>query len=811
MSKVFPRWQFLSNHQSDPDGRIIFLWRHLASVKFVSQSRQSLTTEVTLPNHPPITITSIYASNLAEERIDLWAELINTQHQLSLHLKPWLVAGYFNQITHPSEHSSPTVQALSSSMIHFRDTLLQLGLFDLRYQGIFNTWSNKQPVSFVTRVRALQDPTAVNFEEEKTLHDKWMFLQGIEEAYFRQRSRINWLKEGDFKTSYFHRVAVVCAAINTIRSFLLSNGSLITDPEEMSLIPYRCSPEACLSLSSIPDAPTITKTILKLNPNKSSGPDGLTSGFFKGFMSSAVNSTILTMVPKHPGASAVGDYMPISCCSTLYKAVSKILVSKLKPLLPDLILPNQTAFVKGRLLVENTVPATELVNGYHKSVGPKKVVIKVDIVKAFDTISWTFVLNCLSGIGVPPSYIRLVEASITTTSFTVGYNGQVHGYFKGKRGLRQGDPLSPYLFVIAMNCLSMFLDKGAEEGRFSYHDKCAPTKLMHLCFSSDLLIFTDGAEISVKGVLEILEQFKSKSGLAVSIQKTAFYSSGLSSHEINMISSSTGLTHGSLPICYLGVPLNSKKLSLLNCEPLLNQVKSKVNTWSAQSLSFAGRLLLVNTVIAVLDGSLSNFWTKKPSQKHSWLANKLLRIRDIAYPVVKVKLGNGARTRFWTDNWIPFGSLEAFLSPVISRRMGVPANAMVKDINANGNWNIRSLRTDNLVIFQTYLTGIFLTEEEDTYEWEVDGVVWKDYSTSAIYKQLKHHAPLVPWFDIIWYVQLETDYSIGGSLRILLVYSAMLRRNRTITSSSYVPIVGKFGQQLQLDVKSTHQEIIRAP
>ena len=82
--------------------------------------------------------------------------------------------------------------------------------------------------------------------------------------------------------------------------------------------------------------------------------------------------------------------------------------------------------------------------------------------------------------------------------------------------------------------------------------------------------------------------------------------------------------------------------------------------------------------------------------------------------------------------------------------MGVPANAMVKDINANGNWNIRSPRTDNQVIFQTYLTGIYLTEEEDTYEWEVDGVVWKDYSTSAIYKQLKHHAPLVPWFDIIW-------------------------------------------------------------
>ncbi|KAG2250068.1 hypothetical protein Bca52824_089696 [Brassica carinata] len=440
MSKVFPRWQFLSNHQSDPDGRIIFLWGHPASVKVLAQSRQSLTTEVTLPNHPPITITSIYASNLAEERIDLWAELINTQQQLSLHLKPWLVAGDFNQITHPSKHSSPTVQALSSSMIHFRDTLLQLGLFDLRYQGIFNTWSNKQPASLITKkldcalvnyewisafpsssaiflpsksdhtscLLNLQTPlpiagtkpfkffnyltqhplflTTVNdawilagifsstladlswklkslksvlknlnrdnfskiqervisanclLKDEKTLHDKWMFLRGIEEAYFRQRSRINWLKEGDSNTSYFHRVAVVRAAINTIISFLLSNGSLITDLEEMAI--------------------------------------------------HAVNNFKSILAP---------DVLPFCLVS----------------------------------------------------------------------VSWF-------------------------------------------------QSLIPY--------------------------RCSP----EACLS-----------FLVKGVLEILEQFKSKSGLA-----------------INMISSSTGLTHGSLPICYLGVPLNSKKLSLLNCEPLLNQVKT---------------------------------------------------------------------------------------------------------------------------------------------------------------------------------------------------------------------------------------------
>lgn len=155
-----------------------------------------------------------------------------------------------------------------------------------------------------------------------------------------------------------------------------------------------------------------------------------------------------------------------------------------------------------------------------------------------------------------------------------------------------------------MNCLSTLLNKGALEGKFNYHPKCASTKLTNLCFADDLLIFTDGTLASVNGVLEILEHFKSLSGLAVSIQKMAFYSSGVPANEVDAISTSTGLTHGSLSIRYLGVPLCSKKLSLLNCEPLLHQVKANVNTWSVQSLSFAGRLLLVNTVIA----GINNFW-----------------------------------------------------------------------------------------------------------------------------------------------------------------------------------------------------------
>lgn len=217
-----------------------------------------------------------------------------------------------------------------------------------------------------------------------------------------------------------------------------------------------------------------------MNPNKAPGPDGLTSGFYKAawsivgeevcasiksffacpFLPASTNATILTLVPKRPGASLISDYRPIACMNTIYKVISRLLVKRLKPILPALILPSQTAFVQKRLLLENTILAGELVNGYHKASGPKRITLKVDIAKAFDTISWDFLFNCLKGINLPPLMIQRLKACVCSTNFTLGYNGTIHGYFKGKRGLRQGDPLSPYLFVIAMNVLSHMLKKG---------------------------------------------------------------------------------------------------------------------------------------------------------------------------------------------------------------------------------------------------------------------------------------------------------------------------------------------------------------
>ena len=417
------------------------------------------------------------------------------------------------------------------------------------------------------QVHALNNPSNATFEEERRVHENWVFLRGIEESYFRQKSRINWLLVGDKNTTYFFRIFQTRCSYNSIRSFVLAFGVILTDPKLMSFhaITHFCSilgpaiisspsirsapswfaslisisppSEMITSMTAIPTAEEITTLLFKLNPNKAPGPDGLTSAFYKSswsflgqeviaavthffhysFMPSSTNSTILALAPKFPGASRITDYRPISYLTTLYKVVARLLVRRLKPILSNLIVPNQTSFVKERLIVENTTLAAELVNGYHRRLGAKRITIKVDIAKAFDTISWDFFFNCLHGLQLPSHLLGWLRACICSTNFTVGYNGMVHGYFKGNGGLRQGDPLSPYLFVIAMNVLSIMLNKAAAELTIKYHPKCSSSKLTHLCFADDLLIFMDGSLDSVQNVLQVLKEFELRSGLAVSV------------------------------------------------------------------------------------------------------------------------------------------------------------------------------------------------------------------------------------------------------------------------------------------------------
>lgn len=198
------------------------------------------------------------------------------------------------------------------------------------------------------------------------------------------------------------------------------------------------------------------------------------------FLPKGINSTIFALVPKKTASAEMRDFRPIACCNVLYKVISKIMANRLKILLPRMISENQSSFVKGRLLMENVLLASELVKDYHKDSVSPRCVMKIDISKAFDSVQWAFLLQILGVLGFPERFIHWIKLCVTTPSFSVQVNGDLAGYFQSSRGLRQGCSLSPYLFVMCMDVLSRKIDKAVQEKKFRYHPHCKALSLTHL-------------------------------------------------------------------------------------------------------------------------------------------------------------------------------------------------------------------------------------------------------------------------------------------------------------------------------------------
>lgn len=309
------------------------------------------------------------------------------------------------------------------------------------------------------------------------------------------------------------------------------------------------------------------------------------------------NATTLVLIPKFTNASTTADFRPISYLNTIYNVISKLLASRLLPVLMQVIAPHQSAFVPGRLLGENVLLATDLVHGYNRSISEPKAMLKVDIRKAFDSVRWDFVISALRALDIPHSFVNWISECIYTPSFTVAVNGSTGGNFRSSRGLRQSDPLSPYLFILAMEVFSSLLQSRFDGGYIHYHLGTADLKVTHLMFADDVMIFFDGGSSSLHGVSEALEDFASWYGLRINTAKTQLFCAGVNQIELNAIVC-YGFTVGSLPIPYLGLLLMSRKLKISEYEPLLDNIRKKFRAWTVRTLSFAGRVQLLASVIA---------------------------------------------------------------------------------------------------------------------------------------------------------------------------------------------------------------------
>lgn len=197
--------------------------------------------------------------------------------------------------------------------------------------------------------------------------------------------------------------------------------------------------------------------------------DAIQHFFQKGIMPSFLGETKLVLLPNIQSPAQAKDFRPISCNNVLYKCVTKLLCMRLKVVLPHLIHQNQGAFVKDRELPFNILTCQDLVRGYSRKGVSPRCIMKIDLHKAFDSVRWQFLKELMTHMKFPPQFVSWVMECITSVTYRVHVNGQIGEVFKGGRGLKQGDPLSPLLFVLTTEYFTRLMMTPDTNPNFAFH------------------------------------------------------------------------------------------------------------------------------------------------------------------------------------------------------------------------------------------------------------------------------------------------------------------------------------------------------
>uniref|UniRef100_A0A803QPC0 Reverse transcriptase n=1 Tax=Cannabis sativa TaxID=3483 RepID=A0A803QPC0_CANSA len=404
-------------------------------------------------------------------------------------------------------------------------------------------------------------------EEEAAIHLNLAISWSKLESIWRQKSRETWLALGDRNTRFFHAATVIRKRRNSIWAIKDRDGKVWKDRKHIAevvnhyfmnlfttdrpsidgsfedMFVPKIDIDANVNFAKIPSDKEIKETVFGLHPLKAPGPDGFSGCFFRkywdvvgvnliatvqeffisGIMNPKLNNTFICLIPKVDFPMSMDQFRPISLCNFSYKVIAKILSNRLRPLMNELISPLQSAFIPGRWIGESSILTQEIIHKIrHKQGKGGLMAVKLDMHKAYDKMEWAFLDKVLIANGFDVKSRKLLMSCVTSVSYSVLLNGSPLKKIIPQRGLRQGDPMSPFLFLLCQEVFSKLIQRAEESG--SVHGikiaQAAPP-ISHLMFADDTILFARANENEARKLLECISIYEKWSGQSCSKPKSS--------------------------------------------------------------------------------------------------------------------------------------------------------------------------------------------------------------------------------------------------------------------------------------------------
>ncbi|XP_060211692.1 uncharacterized protein LOC132639246 [Lycium barbarum] len=505
---------------------------------------------------------------------------------------PWYIAGDFNYITDPAEKQGGTPHRMSKSL-SFLQCIMECDLVDPGYSGSNFIWCNgwspdKRVWQRLDRVLVnhewmnLFDSTSVDHlirtgsdhsllltialtnQRNHTKYFRFLDLWTEEENFYKTvENAWNSEVQGSAINSVgniFDQVTDLEKNVDDIESrILIDNSEILNDYDNDRL-------------TANPTVDELKDVVYSMSSHSAPGPDGISGKFYHSCWEIIKDDLVLMVL----------DFFAV-------KILSKLVNQRLSCLMH---------FIKGISITDNIMLTQEMVHNINRTSTHGNVVLKLDMTKAYDRVTWDYLCRILRQFRFFERWIDSVWRLITNVWYSVNINGTRHGFFSSTRSIKQGDPLSPFLFIIGAKLFSKMMDSLTQSNFIPFSmDKNDPN-ISHLCYADDTILFSSCDPQSLELLMNKLGKYEEVFGQLINKRKSGFYVTFKEDDpRINIIKGITGFNHCQFPMIYLGCPIYVGRKIIIYFNTMVTKVAKRLQGWQGKLVSYGGKAVLIKSVL----------------------------------------------------------------------------------------------------------------------------------------------------------------------------------------------------------------------